>query len=170
LSTEDPWATAPAEAPADEAQAAPAESPVVGTATIAVKPVLVGGGDEITLTFKEGGGFDASWIVIRAESVASANAILDDHVDLQALMAKTKAVAGFFRGGDTAKTNAPASGGQAAQSRVPAGAQQAPNGETRSCSHGPMEFKSGVSKAGNAYKLFSCTAPRDSQCKAEYLR
>lgn len=47
---------------------------------------------------------------------------------------------------------------------------QAPANDAPSCNHGPMKFKSGVSKAGKPYKGYFCTAPYgQQQCKAQFL-
>jgi hypothetical protein len=68
LSYEDLFASAPADAPAEEAQQAPPAQEPVGTATVA-KPVVVTDGDgKVVLTFKGGRDFDAPWIVIHATS------------------------------------------------------------------------------------------------------
>lgn len=169
MSYEDPFNNAPAE----EAQAVPAEqSAPVGTVKVAVKPVLgdleVGG--KVTTTFKGGRDFDAPWIVIHSATVEEAIETVKDTDKLKELFQLTQSGATFFASlGGGSK---PASGGGApAQqtSRAPQGATEAPGGEKRYCDHGEMVFKSGVSKAGNPYKLFSCTAPRNSQCKAQYL-
>lgn len=42
--------------------------------------------------------------------------------------------------------------------------------EGRSCAHGPMKYKEGVSKAGKPYKGYFCNAPYgQEQCKAQFL-
>jgi hypothetical protein len=171
LSTEDPWATAPA-APAEEAQQAPESTAPVSTATVAVKPVIVGGDEgKLTLTFKGAGGYGDRWIVAHVANPSEGLALLNDP-EFKELLDLSKRIAAYDGAPQGGAPQGNAGGGQPAQqqSRAPQGATQAPNGETRSCSHGQMVFKSGVSKAGNAYKLFSCTAPRDQQCKAQYLR
>ncbi len=49
--------------------------------------------------------------------------------------------------------------------------KQAPSGETRECKHGEMTYRSGVSKAGNAYKGFFCPErDRSEQCKPVFLK
>ena len=133
--------------------------------TTVIKSEAVGAGEgKIVSTYKEGAGYDASWTVVHAASVDDWFAIHEDP-RFPALLEKQKKVASFFRGKpavEAAKSEAPAS-------RAPQQSQEAPGGEKRFCKHGEMLFKSGVSKAGNAYKLFSCTAPRQEQCPAEYL-
>lgn len=161
LPYEDPFAAAPADT---EAPAEVQEEPK----TVVVKTAAVGAGEgKIVLTYKEGAGYDASWTVVHAESVADANAILADP-SFKELLERSKKVAAFFRD----KPAAPAQqASQPANGAAPQGAQSAPGGETRFCSHGAMVFKSGVAKAtGKPYSLFSCTAPRESQCKAEFLK
>lgn len=112
----DPFAEAPAESAPTEAPAAPAAAPVASTGT----------DPKIVLTFKEGTGFDSSWIVVHANNVDDADALLDQK--FADLMAKTKKVAAHFRGG-----SAPSGGGQRPAASTPdsngrpAGATQPPS-------------------------------------------
>lgn len=163
--TEDPWASAPADEPQPEtAQQAP-----IATATVAVKPVIVGGdAGKITLTFKGGGAFADRWLVAHVANPAEGLDLLKDP-QFKELLDLSKRIASYDSGGGSA----PAGGGNTQiNSNVPQGATQAPKGEERFCSHGKMEFKSGVAKAsGKPYQLFGCTAPnRDDQCKAQFLK
>lgn len=115
----DPFATAPAAPAPDEAQTAPETAPEqnvptafgkpVGSVKVKVEPDFQGfDSSKIVLTFKEGTGFDSSWVVVHAASVDEADAVLDQK--FADLLAKTKKVAGFFRGGSPAASNN--SGGQ----------------------------------------------------------
>jgi hypothetical protein len=145
-------------------------SPVPASGQVAAPQQVQHSTDGVSATFKFDGAYGAPWVVVKGATAAEVNAKLHDK-EFKELMDYVQRVASVY--GAPAAPAAPQGGGQAApaqQSRAPQGATQAPNGETRTCAHGPMVFKSGVSKAGNAYKLFSCTAPRDQQCKAEYLR
>ncbi len=147
----------------DQSETAAPEAEVKPTV---IKSAAVGDGEgKIVSTYKEGAGYDASWTVVHAASVADWFAIHEDP-RFPDLLTKQKKVAAFFRGGGTPVQ--PQQNG--ASSGAPAASQEAPGGEKRFCNHGEMVFKSGVSKAGNAYRLFSCTAPRESQCKAQYLK
>lgn len=99
-----------------------------------------------------------------ADLAASISEILDNlAVVKQGVMAKEVFTVKKF-----AKDAAPAAAKAApaqATSEAPPGSK-APN-----CDHGPMEYKSGVSKAGKAYKLWSCTSTeRSEQCKAEFVK
>ncbi|AXH48821.1 hypothetical protein SEA_STEAMY_46 [Mycobacterium phage Steamy] len=175
MSYEDPFAdAAPATAPEEAQQAPVAQAPVQQAAPVATQATgaqqIQHSTDGISATFKFDGAYGAPWVVVKGATASEVNAKIHDP-EFKELMDYVKRIAGVYG----APAAAPAAGGgQAAapaqQSRAPQGATQAPNGETRSCVHGPMVFKSGVSQKGNAYKLFSCTAPRDQQCKAEYLR
>lgn len=157
MSFDDPFEFAPSNAEAEAQEQAP-EKPVV------VKSKAVGEGEgKIVSTYKEGAGYDASWTVVHAASVEDWFEI-HDHPRFKELLDKQKKVAAYMRGG-SAPVVQQGQGGSA-----PPASQEAPNGEKRFCSHGEMVFKSGVSKAGNAYRLFSCTAPREQQCKAQYLK
>lgn len=95
MSTYDPFAQA------DE----PATNPVSEAPPKVEKP----GEGKIVLTFKEGSGFDASWIVVHAESVADADAILNEQ--FAELMVKAKKVAAHYRGGAPSASSAPARSG-----------------------------------------------------------
>ena len=157
LSYEDPFDSIPD----DNVKEVPAVEPNV------IKTGAVGEGEgKIVLTYKEGAGFDSSWTVVHAASVADALSILADP-GFKALLDKSKNVAAYFRGGATQAS----SGGAAPQRGTPQQSQEAPGGEKRFCNHGEMAFKTGVAKAsGKPYSLFSCTAPRESQCPAQFLK
>lgn len=142
------------------------EVPVVEEKQEVIKSKAVGEGEgKIVSTYKEGAGYDASWTVVHAASVSDWFEVHDDP-RFRELLDKQRKIAAYFR------TQPPSQGQQVNQpnpSRAPQQAQEAPGGEKRFCSHGEMVFKSGVSKAGKPYKLFSCTAPRDQQCKGQFL-
>lgn len=63
--------------------------------------------------------------------------------------------------------------GQGGQPQAPAQPQAsgAPGGEQRSCAHGPMTYREGVSKkTGRPYRGFFCNERnRDLQCDPQYL-
>lgn len=165
MSFEDPFDNAPADTEEAQQPAAPA---VKVTAT---KPAPAESDGKVVLTFKGGRDFDAPWIVIHANGLQEAHDFVvgDNASLLSTVMERVKLAAKHFAGQPAAQA-AQAGGGGQAPSRAPQGAQEAPGGEKRFCEHGEMVFKSGVSKAGNSYKLFSCTAPREHQCKAQYLK
>lgn len=138
-----------------------------GTAPVVVKTAAVGDGEgKIVMTYKEGAGFDSSWTVVHANSVEDAKAILKDP-GFKELLDLSKKAAAYFRGGST---SAPAATAQP-QSNVPAGAQSAPNNETRSCKHGAMTYKTG-SKGGRTWKAFMCPTPKGApdQCDPQWIR
>ncbi|QFP95531.1 hypothetical protein SEA_GAUGELDP_48 [Mycobacterium phage GaugeLDP] len=167
LSYPDPFGSAPADEPAEEAQQETAPSEPVAKP----RPVVTEADGKVVLTFKGGRDFDAPWIVIHAASLEDAYEQLTTKGDLLGKVMERTANAGahFSGGSKPAAKPAQSGGGQQRQSKAPQQAQEAPGGEKRYCEHGEMEFKSGVSKAGNAYQLFSCTAPRSEQCPAQYL-
>lgn len=50
-------------------------------------------------------------------------------------------------------------------------ASQAPAGNAPHCAHGPRQWKEGVSKAGNAYKMWSCPSrDRNDQCQPQWVK
>lgn len=56
-------------------------------------------------------------------------------------------------------------GGQRQQNATPP-----PGAERPTCAHGPMEFKSGISKKGNAYKVWSCPSnDQHDQCAGIFV-
>lgn len=123
---------------------------------------------------KSGGGYDDPWITLDFPSIDVAHARLSDAARkgrlVEVFQVTAQASAKFAELTSVGKPAKPAAaaGGGGGQSRAPQGAQEAPNGEKKYCDHGEMVYKSGVSTKGNAYKLFSCIAPRDQQCKAQY--
>lgn len=174
----DPFAKAPV---ADEAQSnTPAENtnqeaPIttnVTTSKSAPNAAGVSADGKVVLTFKGGSGFDAPWVVIHADGIQEAHEfVTGDNASLLAqVMERVQSAAKHFAGmGPAAAQGGANRGGGGNTGGAPSASQAAPGGETRHCAHGEMVFKSGVSKQGKPYKLFSCTAPRDSQCKAQFL-
>jgi len=179
----DPFADAPDEAQT-ETQTEVQEDTVTETKAPAKKaaakkvankpaPAVAASEGKVVLTFKGGAGFDAPWIVIHAESLEDAyDQVTEENAKLLAdLMGKVQSAGQHFvkLGGGSPNSN----GGQNSGGRrgAPQGAQEAPNGEERYCAHGKMQFKSGVSKAGNTYKGFFCPSrDRNEQCKAQFLK
>lgn len=175
----DPFADAPDEAQTDTPTAE--EAPVTETKTApkkstAKKPAaaaVVPSEGKVVLTFKGGTGFDAPWIVIHAEDLHDAyDQVNGENAKLLAdLMTKTQAAGQHFAGmAPKGSSGGGQSQGGGGGRQAPQGAQEAPNGEERFCAHGKMQFKSGVSKAGKAYKGFFCSSrDRNDQCKAQFL-
>lgn len=169
MSISDPFAAAPAadEAQTTETNTTTQEAPISNNTTVIKSAASADTEREVVLTFKGGTGFDAPWIVIHAADLQDAHdQVSGDNATLLAqVMERTQSASKHFASmGSPAQNSAPRGGGGA-----PAAAQSAPGGESRQCAHGDMVFKSGVSKAGKPYKLFSCTAPREQQCKAQFL-
>lgn len=178
----DPFATAPDEAqsevqptePATEEAPKPEPKKGVAKKAPAKKAAPVEGDpDGITLTFKGGSGFDAPWIVIHASDLDGAEDYFTDEnkARLASLMKNVQSAGEYF------VSQAPAGksqggGGQAQGGGQRQPQQQAPNGETKYCKHGEMQFKTGVSKAGKAWKGFFCPTPKGTpdQCDAQFIR
>lgn len=126
---------------------------------------------KVVVTLKSGAGYDAPWIVIHADSVADAASQIGK--ELYRLMELTQQAAEKFQSLAPAKAK-PATA--AARPAAPAAAakpayQQAPGGDSRTCAHGEMVFKSGVSKTGKAWSAFMCPAPQGTpdQCEKQWL-
>ena len=164
MSYDDPFGTAPQnpEPVSSEAPESTAPNP---------RPAVVETSGEVVVTLKGGRDYDAPWIVLHAPTVAAANALMTS--ELADLMNRVKNAAATFSGASAGGAPAQPQAQQTqapAQRQAPPGAKEAPNGEERYCQHGKMEFKSGTAKAtGKPYELFSCTAPRESQCPAQFL-
>jgi len=136
--------------------------------------------NRVRVTLKAAAGYDAPWITVDGGSIADALAQLEgENAEVAAkLIQKTASVARYFHKeyGGGAPVNVNTNGGQQSAPRTqgkPAGAAQAPNGETKQCDHGEMVFRSGVSKkTGNAWKGFFCPTPKDTpgQCSPEFVR
>ncbi|QXO13328.1 hypothetical protein SEA_TROOPER_51 [Mycobacterium phage Trooper] len=170
LSYEDPWSTAPAQ-PEPQPEPEPVQAPVTTTATAAaVDSVSVQHStDGVSATFKFAGAYSDPWVVVKGSDPADVLSKVNT-AEFKALMDKVQQIAGVYAGSGAKPAGNAGGGAQAQQSRAPQAAQEAPGGEKRFCAHGEMEFKSGVSKkTGKPYKLFSCTAPRDQQCEAQFL-
>lgn len=118
------------------------------------KVVTVGENGKLTVTLKEGVGFDASWIVIHGDNPTDIVEVIKDE-DFTRLIQATKWAAEKLQEG----YEAPAKGNY--PSRTASSPQNGSQGQERpswlgACEHGPRVHKSGVSKAGNAYELGQC--------------
>lgn len=137
----DPFATAD-----DEPTQAPAETTTTNTKENTI--TTTENQSKIVATLKGGSGYDAPWIVVHANNPEEAADSLKDPA-MKELLELTQNVAGKFVEMGPAKPVAKSNGGGG--NGKPAGAAQAPNGQT------PPEgymFKSGVSKTGKAWKAF----------------
>ena len=165
MSFEDPFDNAPA----DSETAVEEVQPVVKAKAARAKPAVAESDGKVVLTFKGGRDFDAPWVVIHANGLQEAHDfVVGDNASLLAVvMERVQVAAKHFAG----KPAAAAQGGAQPSTEPPQASQEAPGGEKRFCSHGEMVFKSGVAKGtGKPYSLFSCTAPREHQCKAQFLK
>lgn len=173
----DPFETAPFDtAPdqndtgGDEAQAdidsmgviRPKENPVV------VVPAPEG---KVTVTLKGGVGFNAPWVVIHGKDVGDALDQINDP-QITDLLERAQKASKYFA--DKAETPTPtqgSQGGSQTQSGQPA-ASVAGSGTVKTCPHGPMALKSGVSASGKAWSGWFCPTPKDTpgQCKVEWVK
>lgn len=159
--TNDPFAPAPAPAATQTVKGAPVSTPVGSS-------VVPSGDGKVVVTLKGGSGFDAPWIVIHADSVQDALRQFDE--DLASLMERAQQAASKFSSLSTkpAPQQAPS---QRPNTAPPAGATQAPAGQTETCAHGEMIFRSGISKAGKPYKMFACPErDRNAQCPPVWVK
>lgn len=134
-----------------------------------VQAVQASSNDEVVVTFKAGAGYDAPWIVVHAKDLRDAlDQVSGENRDvLKELMTEVAGAGKFFSSLGGGK---PSSGGGSSQrpnTAPPAGASEGP-GPAPHCDHGAMVWRSGISQKGNAYKLWSCTGPRGSQCDPVY--
>ncbi|MDB2192138.1 hypothetical protein [Mycobacteroides abscessus] len=147
---------------------APATAPVVKVSGSAKAP----GEGKLVTTLKGGASFTDPWIVLHAESLEETEEFFSEEnaKRVAALMERVQNAGKHFvklgGGSDTAAAS-PAQ----ARSNAPAGAQQAPGGETRQCRHGEMKFIS-KSTNGRAWSGFFCPQPKDAtdKCEPEFLK
>ena len=156
----------------DPFENAPLDDAAPAVEVSAAKPAVASSDGKVVLTFKGGRGYDAPWIVIHANGLQEAHDfVVGDNASLLAVvMDRVQTASKHFAGigADQPQAAAPA---QPYQPGTPQQSQEAPGGEKRHCAHGEMVFKTGVAKAtGKPYSLFSCTAPREQQCKAQFLK
>lgn len=146
----------------DNIQEDGAEAPVTPTVTTQKeKPVTQENTNaKIVTTLKGGSGFDAPWIVVHADNVEEAVAILRGGATEELLKA-TKEVSDKFNGGQ-----APAQQRQAPRTQgMPAGAD-APRPSDPPMPEG-WTYKTGVNKNGKAYRAYF--PPRGSQESPQWL-
>ncbi|MEU9871132.1 hypothetical protein AB0C87_25210 [Actinomadura sp. NPDC048021] len=159
----DPWSAPTPNAPEAPVTAAPVSADVKHPFSI-------------KLTLKAADGFDAEWINPWVSGATADEAALNTVAILNALakhgvIDKTANAAQYtreqYKGERRPRGGGNGGGGQRGNSQTttapPPGVAQ------QSCKHGPMEFKTGTSKKGNAYKVWSCTDP-DDQCKGIFVK
>jgi len=171
----DPFETAPFDTEpdqndtgGDEAQADIDSTPGVVTKTnpLVVVPPSEG---KVTVTLKGGIGYNAPWVVIHGATVADALEQINDK-ELATLLERAQAASKYFGMFGEAK---PASTTPAAPSGQPTAATQAPGGQVKTCPHGEMVFKSGVSQGtGRAWSGYFCPTPKNTpgQCSPQFNR
>lgn len=152
----DPFASAPAQ---DEAQQE--STPTIQTSKEKPLTTTVTDQSKLTLTFKGGAGYDAPWVVVHANNPSEANEIILD-TEFKNLLENVQKVGGKF--GEMAPTKASAPANQS--NGQPAGANQAPNGETPPPGY---VFKSGMGKNGKPWKAFM-PIDRNSGLEVKWLR
>lgn len=124
---------------------------------------------KVVVTLKGGRDFDAPWIVIHADDTEDALKQLSDE-KMGELISRTKEVGALFAGGNQSAPQAALQQSNGAQRGKPFGATMHPQGETRSCAHGQMTYRTGFSKNGRPYEGFFCPErDRSQQCPAIWL-
>lgn len=133
------------------------------------KPAVVDNEGKITLTFKGAGGYGDRWVVVHVANAVEGLETIKDPA-FKELLDYSRKIA-EYDGASSKPAAAPTQQGGAPRGGTPQQAGEAPGGEKRFCEHGEMVFKTGVAKStGKPYSLFSCTAPREQQCKAQFLK
>lgn len=157
----DPFASAPAQDEAQQETTTNTTETSKEKPTLTTAPTTVTDQSKLTLTFKGSAGYDAPWVVVHANNPTEANAIILD-MEFKSLLENVQKVGGSFGGMAPNKAAAPAgqSNGQ------PAGASQAPNGETPPPGY---VFKSGMGKNGKPWKAFM-PIDRNSGLEVQWLR
>jgi hypothetical protein len=143
----DPW---PETSSANDAKEAPVTQPET----------------EVSATLKAGTGYDAPWLVARGPNAAAVVAELRSWFGEGGLIDATARTAEAFK--RATGNDKPA----ASQQRQPQPAATPPPGmEPKKCKHGAMVFRSGTSKKGNPYKVWSCpSTDQDDQCRGIFVK
>lgn len=160
----DPWATSTPDAPE-----APTPAPTDARHPFSIK-----------LTLKANASHNAEWINpwvsgATAEEAAQRTVEMLNALAKFGVIDRTAAAAQYTREqykGDTGPARSGGNGGGGGQrsnsqqtTAPPPGVQQ------EYCAHGAMEFRTGTSRKGNAYKVWSCTEPDQSkQCKGIFVK
>lgn len=125
----------------------------------------------VTFSHKPTSGYDSALLVFKALDPAGLLAQYDDPA-VPPLIEKAAKVDAYvkakFAEFAPARESGPAAA-PAAQRTPPS--NSSPGGETKSCQHGEMVYRSG-SKNGKVWKGFFCPTPKDTpgQCSPEFLR
>ncbi|QBJ01135.1 hypothetical protein PBI_ARISSANAE_49 [Mycobacterium phage Arissanae] len=169
MSYEDPFATAPVDEPSEEAQQQTAPTPAPSGVSVAKDSVSVQHStDGVSATFKFSGAYSDPWVVVKGSDPADVLGKVNDP-SFKELMDRVKQISAFYGAESKPAASGGGGGGGGQRQSAPQAAKEAPNGEKKFCKHGEMEYKSGTSKkTGKPYALFSCTAPRDEQCDAQW--
>jgi hypothetical protein len=131
---------------------------------------------KVTITFKGGLGFDAPWIVLHATGLDDATEQMNPEnaaklIDLMTRVQNAgKHFAGLYSPNTSTTPSAPAA---QSVSAPPPGATAPPSGETRSCKHGAMVYRSGVAAStGRPWQGFFCPTPKGApdQCEKQWIR
>ncbi|WP_367137985.1 hypothetical protein [Saccharothrix sp. HUAS TT1] len=135
---------------ADEAQTAIAPGPAADAV-----PAWDG---SATYTFKGKGGFDSSWLVVRAPSLGRLAELLEDRDEVKRLVDAATAVDAYLKSKDPGSGQGQArQGGGSGGGGKPAGASRHPKGKTSQCEHGERVYKSGQKKNGSGlWHAFDC--------------
>lgn len=135
---------------------------------------------KITGTFKQHGGYDAAWLVVRGETATEYLNTLAE-IEAQNVLGRTAELAGKFAATKPAPQAPPqqyqqqapqGSGYQQPQAAPQGGGGQLPPGvQQKFCDHGAMVFRSGTNKWDKPYQAFFCNTPKNTpgQCKAVFL-
>lgn len=125
-----------------------------------VKEIVVSEG-KVVVTIKGGHGYEEPWVVFHCDDLDDALSQVTDRAKLGDLMKAaqdaSKAFRDFGKGDNPAPArNASQSGSQSREQGKPAQATAHPKGRQEFCSHGEMEFKSGLGKNGKMWGAFDC--------------
>lgn len=147
--------------------------------------------EKLTVTIKAHGGHDATWLVIKADSVAEMTDLLDGVANsgisamvgsaVQAFRAEEMLGSmlgarpvdhpGSYQGGGQA---APQGGYNAPQGAPQGGGSPTPYGDAPTCPHGTKKFLEKPYKNGKpgTWKAWACPAPQGdpSACQLEFIR
>lgn len=124
----------------------------------------------ITISHKPSNAYDSALLVIKGGSPTEALATYQDP-NMKPLIEMASKVDVFVK--ETFAKDGPAPADAPAKAPSTEARKEAPGGEKRTCQHGQMQYKTGISKKdGKTWQGFFCPTPQGTadQCKPQFLR
>lgn len=141
--------------------------------------VEFGGGDRLSVTLKQGKGYEAAWIVLKGDAPADILNTMQDE-NFKKLMDWTKTASQRFQegsestapsGNTSSNQNSSQNGSQGRTYGKPAAATDGPWG-AQHCPHGKMRFWSKLQDDGTMAQVYFCPLDRNdpNKCKSKSVK